>query len=106
MYIMIYNIHLTQLTLVSERNSVVVCSNPTQDQLSIATSKNSSVVNTIWMCSFPLNSCDCLCLNITFLTSGRLSGRNDVTSEKVNFRPDIRQIFLKKNEDIKTLCSF
>ena len=30
------------------------------DQLSIATSKNSSVVNIIWICSFPLNSCDYL----------------------------------------------
>ena len=30
------------------------------DQLSIATSKNFSVLNTIYICSFLLNSCDCL----------------------------------------------
>ena len=30
------------------------------DQLSVGTSKNSSEVNTIWICSFCINSCDCL----------------------------------------------
>ena len=35
--------------------------------------------------------------NYLFLSQERLSGRSDVTSDKVNFRPDIRQnIFLKK----------
>ena len=30
-----------------------------------------------------------------------MSGRNDVTWDKVNFRPDIRQFFLQK---IKSFC--
>ena len=29
-----------------------------------------------------------------FLNPDRLPGRNDVTSDKVNFRPDVRQNFL------------
>ena len=41
-----------------------------------------------------------------FLNPDRLSGRNNVTSDKVNVRPDIRQkIFLKKNLDIKNFCN-
>ena len=36
-------------------------------------------------------------LNIIFLSPKRLSGRNDKTSDKVNFRPNMRQnIFLAK----------
>ena len=36
-------------------------------------------------------------LNIIFLSPERLSGRNDVTSDKVNFRLNIRQnVVLKK----------
>ena len=31
-----------------------------------------------------------------FLSADSLSGRNDLTSDKANFRPDIRQKFLKK----------
>ena len=75
-------------------------------QLSIATSKNSSVVNTIYICSFLPNSCDCLRSEyIYFLSPGRLSGRSDIASNKVNFRQHIRQnFFSKKNEDIKSLC--
>ena len=43
-------------------------------------------------------------LNIIFLSPGRLSGRNSVTSDKVNFRPDIRQnLFLKKSR-ISKVC--
>ena len=36
----------------------------------------------------------------------RLSGRNDVTLDKVNLRPDIWQnfFFFEKNQDIKSLC--
>ena len=33
-----------------------------------------------------------------FLSSDRLSGTNNVTSDKVNFRPDIRQIFFSKKD--------
>ena len=40
-----------------------------------------------------------------FLNPNKLSGRNDVTSEKVKFRPDIRQI-KKKNQDMKSLWLF
>ena len=64
------------------------------DQPSIATYKNSSVVNTIWIsvhfCQTHVTSSG---LNITFLSSDRLCSRNDVMSDKVNFRPDIRQNF-------------
>ena len=35
-------------------------------------------------------------LNIFLLRPDSLSGRNDVKSHKVNFRPDIRQKFFKK----------
>ena len=33
-------------------------------------------------------------LNAIFLRQDKLSGRNDVTSNKVNFRPDTRQNFV------------
>ena len=36
-------------------------------------------------------------LNIFLLRPDSLSGRNDVKSRKVNFRPDIRQNFKKKS---------
>ena len=37
--------------------------------------------------------------------SDRLSVRNDVTPDKLDFRPDMRRNFLlKKNEDFKSLC--
>ena len=39
-----------------------------------------------------------------FLGPDRLPGRNDVTSDNVGFRPDIRQNYLKKNQEIKSLC--
>ena len=35
-------------------------------------------------------------LNTIFLSADWLSGKNDLTSDKANFRPDIRQKFLKK----------
>ena len=38
---------------------------------------------------------------ITTESPGKLSGRNDVVSNKVNFRTGIRQ---KKKQDIKNLC--
>ena len=43
-------------------------------------------------------------MNINFLSSGRLSDRNDVTSNNVNFRPNIRQCFalLFFSEKVKT----
>ena len=67
------------------------------DQLSIATFKKSSVVNTICNCSFPHTHVIVSGLNLIFLSPDRLSGRNDVTSDKVNFRAAIRQnLFLKK----------
>ena len=38
-----------------------------------------------------------------YLSPDRLAGRSDAASDKVNFRPDIRQnFFLEKNEDIKS----
>ena len=44
-------------------------------------------------------------MNVIFLSSDLLSGRNDVTSDKVNFRPGIRQnFFSEKNYDIESLC--
>ena len=44
-------------------------------------------------------------LNIIFLSQDRLSGRNDVTWEKVNLRPGIRKNLLyEKNQDLKSLC--
>ena len=44
-------------------------------------------------------------LNIIFLSQDRLSGRNDVTWEKVNLRPGIRKNLLyEKNQDMKSLC--
>ena len=46
----------------------------------------------------------CAGLKIFFLSSDRLSGRTDVTSNKVNFRPDFRQTFFWKNKDIKSFC--
>ena len=62
------------------------------DQLSIATSKNRSVVNTICICSFLLNSCDCLRPEYNFfLSPDKLSGINGVTLDRMNFRPNIRQ---------------
>ena len=44
-------------------------------------------------------------LNIIFLSPVSLSGRKDVTSDNVNFRPDIKQNFYwkKKNQSIKSL---
>ena len=43
--------------------------------------------------------------NFFLALTDRLSSRNDVTSDKVNFWPDIRQnFFLKKNQDTKGLC--
>ena len=47
-------------------------------------------------------------MNIYLLSPDRLSGRNYITSDKVTFRPDIRQKLLffflkKKNQDIKSL---
>ena len=48
----------------------------------------------------------CTDLNITFLSPGRLSGRNDVTLDKVNFKQDIRQnFFWEKNQNVKSLRS-
>ena len=44
-------------------------------------------------------------LNIIFLSVDRLSGRSDIMPEKVNFRPDIRQLFYWKTQDINYLCS-
>ena len=42
-------------------------------------------------------------LNVIFLSPDRLSGRNGVTSVKVNFRPDIRQnVFFEKYQGIKS----
>ena len=38
-----------------------------------------------------------------FLSPDKLSGRNDVTSNKVSFRKDIRQNFFVENHDIKSL---
>ena len=44
-------------------------------------------------------------MNIIFLRSGKLCGRNDVTSDKVNIGPEIKQkSFLEKNQDINSLC--
>ena len=44
-------------------------------------------------------------LNNIFLSPDTLSGRNDVTSDKASFRPDIRQnfSFFEQNPDIKSL---
>ena len=42
-------------------------------------------------------------LQMIFLSPNKLSGRNDVTSNKVNFRKDIRQNFFVENQDIKSL---
>ena len=40
-----------------------------------------------------------------FQNPDRLSGRNDATSDKVNFRSDIRQsLIFEKNQDDKSLC--
>ena len=48
------------------------------DQLSIATSKNYSVLNTICICSFLLHSCHCLRPeDNSFLSPDRLFGRNE-----------------------------
>ena len=65
-YIYIYNGLITQSTLASEQNLVVVgCGFKSHsNQHFIATSKNSSVVNTIFICWFSLNSCDCLWIYI------------------------------------------
>ena len=41
---------------------------------------------------------------ILFLSPDRMSSGNDVTSDKVNFRSDIRQNFFGKNQDIKSFC--
>ena len=44
-------------------------------------------------------------MNVIFSSRDLLSGRNDVTSDKVNFRPGIRQnFFSEKNYDIESLC--
>ena len=40
-------------------------------------------------------------LNIIFLSPVSLSGRKDVTSDNVNFRPDIKQNFLEKKKKKK-----
>ena len=37
-------------------------------------------------------------LNAIFLRQDKLSGRNDVTSNKVNFRPDTRQNFFLEHQ--------
>ena len=34
----------------------------------------------------------------------RLPRRNNVTSDKMNFRSDIRQICFKRNQDTKSFC--
>ena len=39
-----------------------------------------------------------------FLIPDKLSGRNNITLDNVNFRPDISEnLFFKKNEDVKSL---
>ena len=40
---------------------------------------------------------------MNFLSPDKLSGKNDVTSNKVSFRKDIRQNFFVENQDIKSL---
>ena len=81
---------------------------------SIATSKIKicSVVNIICNCSFPHIHVIASGLNMIFFEPHRLSGRNDVPSDKVNFTPDITQNFsLKKMRTsrfyvaLKTICS-
>ena len=44
-------------------------------------------------------------VNISFLSRVKFSGRNEVTLDDVNFRPEIRKkLFLKKYLDIKSFC--
>ena len=39
-----------------------------------------------------------------FLIADKLSGRNNITLDNVNFRPDISEnLFFKKNQDVKSL---
>ena len=46
-------------------------------------------------------------MHMISLSLDRLSGRNEFTLENVNFRRDIRQnFFLKKSQNIKSVCSF
>ena len=43
-------------------------------------------------------------MNIIFLSPGKLSERNDVTSDKVNFRPVIRENFILKKIRTSRVC--
>ena len=44
-------------------------------------------------------------LNITFVSPNRLSGRNDVTTDKANVRPDIRKTFFLKKIRTSRVCA-
>ena len=56
---MYVSVPIAQSTLASKQNLVVLCSNPTRANFSIAASKNSAVMSTI--CIILLCSCDYLC---------------------------------------------
>ena len=56
---MYVSVPIAQSTLASKQNLVVLCSNPTRANFSIATSKNSAVMSTI--CIISLFSFDYLC---------------------------------------------
>ena len=53
----------------------------------------------LWQCIY-----FCTGLKIIFLSPDRFSGRTDVTSNKVNFRPDIKQTFFLKKIRIPRVC--
>ena len=75
------------------------------DQFSIANSKNSLVVNLIWICSFPLNSCDCLRPEYNFYKLRQIVRQKRCYVRQGEFQTGYQtKLFLDKNEDIKSLC--
>ena len=111
-YICIYNDLITQTALVSDRNSVVVGKSQS-DQLSIATSINCLVANTICICSFLLNSCYCLRTEYNFFKSRQIVWQKRCYVRQGEFQTGHQTKFLLKKMRtsrvcvaLKTVCSF
>ena len=98
---LLVTVQLVHFTLKVIDNIMMVRSKEIVEMLRLNVTKNN--VHQILTVEAPRHCTD---LNITFLSPGRLSGRNDVTLDKVNFKQDIRQnFFLEKNQNVKSLRS-
>ena len=71
-----------------------------------ATSENSSVLNTIFICSFSLNYCDCLRSEYNFFKPRQIVRQKRCCVRQSEFQTGHKaKLFLEKSVALETICS-